>query len=625
MRPKSQLFRDTAAAALCYAAITALLFHNLLPVITTHLYSDLGDPLLNCAILAWNATHIPLSPEWWNFASFAPLSGVTAFTEHLLGAYPLTSPIVWATGNAVLAYNVLLLLCFPLNGMAAYALARESTGSAPAAFVAGLAFAFAPYQADHLSHVQMLMAFGMPLALFGLHRYMKAGRASSLAWFAAGWLSVVLSNAYLLVFFPIIAALWMLWFLRGTPWRRFASLGVVTVLATLPVLPLLQGYRVRQTAYGFLRGYDEIRRMSADITGLIGISPWTLLWKGWLPNTFYESSLFPGFAILALAGLGVASHLRQTGSRSPWSSWLLRVAAVLTLVVLARVWTGPAGWHVSAIPLPPFSPFRFGSLPALLFVAGIALTPRFRAALARRDDVVFYFVAAVLMWLFALGPEPAWSGARALAYGPYWLLLHIPGAQGIRVPARAWLPATLCLAICAGAGVARLLRDTPTRRWLIVPIALIVLAEGWFYEGTVRAPTPMLKGSIPAGAVVLDLPVGDSYENADPQYLAVLGGYRVVNGYSGYFPPHMDSLRLALADHRSAAFDRLRRLADLYVIVRPDVDPPSVLWLETQDGAAHVSDDSAWKLYRLPRSNTDPLPPMPLPLPRPGQAPFAID
>jgi hypothetical protein len=135
----------------------------------------------------------------------------------------------------------------------------------------------------------------------------------------------------------------------------------------------------------------------------------------------------------------------------------------------------------------------------------------------------------------------------------------------------------------------------------------------------------MLKGSIPAGAVVLDLPVGDSYENADPQYLAVLGGYRVVNGYSGYFPPHIDSLRLALAGHRSVAFDHLRRLADLYVIVRPDVDPPSVLWLETQDGAEHVSDDSGWKLYRLPRSSTDPLPPMPLPLPRPGQVPFAIE
>ena len=40
-----------AAAALCYAAITALLFRNLLPVITTDLYSDIGDPLLNLSLI----------------------------------------------------------------------------------------------------------------------------------------------------------------------------------------------------------------------------------------------------------------------------------------------------------------------------------------------------------------------------------------------------------------------------------------------------------------------------------------------------------------------------------------------------------------------------------------------
>ena len=126
-----------AFAALCYIGVTLLLFRNLLPVLTTNLPSDLGDPLLNTAILAWNAKHLPLTPDWWNFPAFAPLSGVTAFTEHLLGAYPLSSPIIWETGNAVLAYNVLLLACFPLNALATYALVRELNGSAPGALSVG--------------------------------------------------------------------------------------------------------------------------------------------------------------------------------------------------------------------------------------------------------------------------------------------------------------------------------------------------------------------------------------------------------------------------------------------------------------------------------------------------------
>ncbi len=159
------------SAALVYAAVTALIFRNLLPGLATHIYSDLGDTLLNASILAWNAKQLPLTEAWWNFPSFAPLTGVTSFTEHLLLLYPIASPIVWATGNPILAYNVVFLLSPVLNGVATYALARELTQSRAAAFIAGLAFAFAPYQSVQLSHIQEMMSFGMPIALLGLHRY----------------------------------------------------------------------------------------------------------------------------------------------------------------------------------------------------------------------------------------------------------------------------------------------------------------------------------------------------------------------------------------------------------------------------------------------------------------------
>src|SRR6266550_758139 len=207
--------RSYAAAACAYALVTAAIFHTLLPIITTHLYSDLGDVLLNTSILAWNAKHVPLTDAWWNYPAFAPLAGITAWTEHLLAAYPLTTPIVWMTGNPVVAYNVLLLTCFVLNGVAMFTLVREVTGSDAGAFVGGLAFALAPYQASAVAHVQMLMLFGMPLALFGLHRYVERGWRSGIAWFAIGVLAVALANAYMLVFFPVLVALWCVWFAHG--------------------------------------------------------------------------------------------------------------------------------------------------------------------------------------------------------------------------------------------------------------------------------------------------------------------------------------------------------------------------------------------------------------------------
>ena len=51
-----------------------------------------------------------------------------------------------ATGNMVLCYNLLFLSTIVLAGWGMYLLVRELTGRPLAAFVAGLAFAFAPYR-----------------------------------------------------------------------------------------------------------------------------------------------------------------------------------------------------------------------------------------------------------------------------------------------------------------------------------------------------------------------------------------------------------------------------------------------------------------------------------------------
>ena len=632
-----------AAATLVYSLVTALLFRDLLPDLTTHLYSDVGDPLLNASVLEWSARHVPLSTEWWNFPSFAPLSGVTAFTEHLLAAYPISAPIIWLTGNAILAHNVVLLLAFPLNGLAAYLLAREVTGSSLAAFIGGLAFAFAPYHSTHLSHVQTLIAFGMPLALLGLHRYLgpaTAGpyddpavgagcsRPGALALFGVGWLITALSNAYMLVFFPLLVACWWAWFVRPREWRRLLPPVVTAAIFTLPVIPLLWGYHVRQAAYGFTRSITEIRAFSADIVGIAGVSHRESLWRGVLPNTYEESSLFPGLTILVLAILAVYRLSRGSGppSRSVLQRALFLLAAVLGVVVLARVWTGPFAWHIGPLPLPPFAPFRVVTVAVLALLIGILLTRVYREAWSRRDPVMFYATAAVVFWLLALGPQPEWSGSwRALTYGPYWLLIQLPGVNSIRVPARAWLPAVICLSVLAAAGAAYLASRTRRTRiaLLFSGITLAIVAEGWFQDRHVPAPDAIQGGVIPQGAIVLDLPVEQGFWNAIPQYRAVKGGYRSVNGYSGYQPEHFQPTRRAIADLRADALNPFRMLADLYVIVRPDTLPDVARWVADHPGAQRIHAGPDAEVFKLPRMDPEaPRRPLPLPLPRPGSRPF---
>jgi hypothetical protein len=627
------------AALLVYAGITALLFRNLLPDVATHLYSDLGDPLLNTAILAWNARQWPLTEAWWNFPSFAPLTGVTAFTEHLLLTYPAASPVIWLTGNPVLAHNLVFLAALPLNGLAAFALAREllqsrDVDSGPpeagrdargvrlqpdlvhtAALVAGLAYACAPYQQVHLSHLQHMPSFGLPLTLLWLHRYLRTGRRAALVGFGVGWFVAVLANSALLVFVPLTVVLWCAWFVRPREWRRLVGPVVTAAVATLPLIPLLMGYRARQAAYGFAREYGEIQSFAADMVGLFGMYHRALAWKGVLPHDFEEGALFPGFTVLALALAAVVPVARafsgprgEPGRRVPqlqiWSRRLLAVFIVLTLVVLARVWTGPWSWHIGPVALPAFRPYRLFTLAALALAGSTALSAGFRRAWAACSVIIGLAVVAAILWLTALGPEPEWSGPwRALAFGPYRLLMALPGVTSVRVPTRVWFPGMLCLAMLAGFGAARVLARAP-RRAGAVALALVVAvaAEGAFFDGTMEVPRPTRSGAIPVGAAVVDLPWDEGYQNAVPQYRAVMGGYRTLNGYSGYLPAHVYPLRRAIADLVPDALDGYRRRGDLYVIVRPEVEALVARWVAERPGAEHqfTLEDGA-RIYRLPR------------------------
>lgn len=94
----------------------------------------------------------------------------------------------------------------------------------------------------------------------------------------------------------------------------------------------------------------------------------------------------------------------------------------------------------------------------------------------------------------------------------------------------------------------------------------------------------------------------EGFQNATPQYRAVLGGYRTLNGYSGYQPAHFQPLRRAIANLIPTALGPYRRGADLHVIVRPEVEPVFERWIASHPGAEHLFTlEDAARVYRLPR------------------------
>jgi hypothetical protein len=136
---------------------------------------------------------------------------------------------------------------------------------------------------------------------------------------------------------------------------------------------------------------------------------------------------------------------------------------------------------------------------------------------------------------------------------------------------------------------------------VLASIALLIVIEGWCVDRIVEAPRPMRPGAIPEGATVLDLPIEEGFHNAVPQYRGVVGGYRTVNGYSGYLPPHFTPLRRAIGDVIPNALDDYRRDGDLYVIVRPGLSIVIARWVATLPGAEHLFDVEDSRVYRLPQ------------------------
>src|SRR5437667_2393509 len=95
--------------------------------------------------LQWDVhalTHRPLSIFDANI--YYPFRHTLAYSENLIGSALIAAPVLWLTGNPVLALNVVALLSCVLCGVGAYVLARRVGIGPLAATLAGIVFAFAP-------------------------------------------------------------------------------------------------------------------------------------------------------------------------------------------------------------------------------------------------------------------------------------------------------------------------------------------------------------------------------------------------------------------------------------------------------------------------------------------------
>ena len=473
-----------------------------------------GDGQWSIWSTSWVARTLIADPlHLYDANIFSPRRGTLAYSEANLVGGLLAVPGWWATGNPYFAYNSAILLAFFLSSVAAFALARELTSNASASLAGGIAFAFAPLVIVRLAHIQLLMTFGVPLALLALHRFADRQTALRGLALAAALALAALCSGYYGIAAGVAVSLGLAYYgLVRDLWRRpryLAACAGVVVIAGLLILPFFLPYMQLETGGNAFRSIEETRRYSADwrsyLTSTAHVQQRLLGWV--MPidrSAFPERVLFPGFLVCALAAVGIASTL-----------WRRRDDD-----------TTAAG--------------------------------QLRPEVQRHEAVGFYTLLALVGAWLSFGP----------AAGLYWVAYKlVPGFSLTRAPARLGILVVLALAMLASIGLAALTRRTSRPAVLAALGCVLLAAELSSAPLDLRDALPIpaahrALAALPAGAVG-EFPYfyreRDLYRNSLYMLYSTAHWHPLVNGYSDFVPPDYRQTVIAISTFPSGEALRLLR------------------------------------------------------------------
>ena len=562
-----------------YVIVGAAYTLPVLPLGATHIASDPYDPMLNASILWWNATVIPFTAGWWNPPYYHPTLGISAFTENLVGVSVVASPVYWLTGNPLSTYNFAFFASWPLSAFTAYLLALAILRRHDAAALAGLAYGFTPYRHAELGHLQMLSTYWMPLVLFAMHRFLEERRGRWLVLLGAAWILQVLANGYMLFFGAVIVGGWLIYFC-STPatWRAAPALVAALGLANVALLPVLWRYHVVHQQFGLRRAFDEAVAFSA------------------VPSDFISAS-----RIVARLALGAARDRRQHVSRYHRAR-----PGHLRLCLSVRAQTGrapaappsPQGSDLAAGAVEPCRNRCDGRLWTLASRTRRRDSSRHRSRpcgqrlhTGRNSSLRSFATGAGgcrpafavcllhgcrgrLCQCLSFGPLLRFGQTVLLDGMPYAWLMALPGFDQVRVPNRFWMLGTLCLAVAAAAAFNRWSPTIGRRRQAMSTLfAIAILADAWT-TGFPMAVAPIQWTRVERRdrpEPIIELPLGPEWDAA-----ATFRGLRhrrgVVNGVSGYDPPHYMPLQDGLNRREPDVLLALSSLGPIVAIVNSEAD-----------------------------------------------------
>ncbi len=557
---------------------------------------DLGpDTRLFLWTLGWDAHAFRTAPfSIFDANVFYPEARTLAFSEHQIGSALLSAPLLWGTGNLVLAMNAVLLLSCFLSGWFAYLLGRELGLSISSSILVGAIFALSPPRFFRIGQLHLATVQWIPLCLALLHRYARGGtRRHLLGAAVVFWLQALsggqsaaflaLAGSGLLVYLAIFGELRP----DGSFWKDGLAALVLTLALTLP---LLVPYLRVQRELGLERSLDEATYWSPNAASYFA-SPTHLhrAIAAALGLRGEKAYLFPGFVPLVLALLaflprGKTDERASVGSESTSFSLSLLDFAIVFVLLTSLLIEAAGGFRfqLGGARLSAAGGGRAALLGLVLLAVRFAVFGRapfaFQTALRRFREKMrsflelrtgvsggFYGVLALASLWASLGPQGGLYSA---------LYRLVPGFDFIRVPPRLTLLTLLAIAILAGFGAER-----PRPRRAFPAILVILLLE--------LAAFPLDAPPYPVVITPLDRALADmepgpvaAFPIPDPRDTVAAASRHsfymlqstahflpLVNGYSGFLPERHDRLFRELAGFPSEnGLVELERISVRYAV-----------------------------------------------------------
>jgi hypothetical protein len=486
------------------------------------------------------------------------------------------------------AYNALVLLSFPLSGLAAALLARRYGVSWAGAAVAGTIFACAPYRVGAVlgGHPAGLAYPLIPLVLWGVEGSL-AGSLWGGGVAGAALLGLALMEPHFAYFAALGLPLYALARVGLPAWRReLLAVGIGGWLVAAAVALAPAGGALRALARQGWTAPAPVRLAIGAVVALLALAIWQLL-AAWIlaagvagePRAAARRSLVlclpwllgamagTGRGRLVVAALAVPVLLHGAWLVAAWRRWWSPRLPAIPVALAAAGGLAGAGFllvlqrlllrrSVSGAGRTLHEVLLFSPTPDDLFVrvntasaravypglVALALAALAVAALARRPPTGMRRMLWVFAPLTAVGMVVS-LGPRLEAFPLFEVAFRlVPSWNFIRQPAKAQVLAALGLAVLAGVGAEALARrgGRAVQGGLALALCLLVAVEyhSWRPVGVSRLPTggaafERIRAEGPR-ALWIPLWPGDSAYSGLYLYATTLTRVPMLNGYSAW-------------------------------------------------------------------------------------------